>query len=153
MNIKESTIKAAKEEGIIVCCATNKYDNWYDKFSYFPKMDYIVVIQNYNSKIILAPKKEITLEWIMSKFDKDSSYINLSKYLNKFFTCGFNIYATSYGIGICSMFNRQQDIEKVENFLNDLGIEYRNELSDGGYVYRFVISKHKKNIDIMSNLK
>lgn len=58
------------------------------------------------------------------------------------------VYPTTYGIGVDAFYNREmsKEIKMVEDKLNELGIEYRNEFSEAGYVYRFVISKKDLNL-------
>ena len=54
-------------------------------------------------------------------------------------------YTTLYGIGIFSLFLSDKAIENLKNtlgsYLKESGIDYRNEYSEAGWVYRFVINK------------
>ena len=42
--------------------------------------------------------------------------------------------------------------EKLTSILNEANIKYKSELSEAGWVYRFVISKSKKNIENINAL-
>lgn len=154
MNIKKETIKKLENLGYIV---------WFSMGSYFCKSD-----DDYENathieistlgmdgetirKSIKAPKKEVTVDWILEKLHKESIYHNLSVYLKKIFGYGM-IYPTSYGIGVETFWNIKANSQKVEAKLKELGLMYRNEYSDAGWVYRFVISKDARNMAIMKNL-
>ena len=53
-------------------------------------------------------------------------------------------YTTLYGIGFWAIFCSKQDIEVAKmlaDYLKSKAIQYRNEWSDAGWVYRFVIGK------------
>ena len=98
-----------------------------------------------------APKtKEVTIEWVIDKISKESSYINLYLMLSKRFN-GINVYAASYGIGVCSLMNIEADIAFVRSKLDEYGIKYRTEYSV--LVYRFIISKSKDNIRRLQEIK
>jgi len=67
-----------------------------------------------------------------SKFDSNSAKI------------GF--YETNYGIGIFTIYGGEwveKSISSMSNHLASLGIPYRNEISDAGWVTRFVIGLDK----------
>ena len=144
MNIKEETIGTLKELG---------YDIWAHDDSCngvsFDKANYIYV--NYRS--IKTPRqKEVTVEWILSKVNKETNYQNLSRYLRNVFASSCSVYPASYGIGVSSLLNREDDIKAVAEKLKSLGLKFRNELSDAGWVYRFLISKDAANMRIMESL-
>lgn len=102
--------------------------------------------------IKLPKSKLITLDYILEKLNKESVFVDLSKYLRKFLDVNMNCYPTSYGIGIFCMFSKKGDVSKVESFLDSNSIEYRNEYSDAYWVYRFVISKNAQNINRLKTI-
>ena len=63
-----------------------------------------------------------------------------------------SIYPASYGIGVASLFNRSKDIEMVSNKLHSW-LKFKNELSQGGWVYRFIVSKDSENMRVLESLK
>lgn len=115
----------------------------------FEKGSYIYI--DYLS--IKTPKqKEVTVEWLLDKISEKSSYRNLSSYLQQLFSSTMSVYPASYGIGINSLFGYKDNVEMVVSKLKELGLKYRNELSDAGWVYRFVISKDCENMKILESL-
>ena len=112
----------------------------------FEKGNYIYI--DYRS-IKTPAAKEVTVEWLLNKIG--SSYINLSTYLKSLFDT-LSIYPASYGIGVCSLIGFEKDVDSVKNKLSDLGITYRCEYSECRFVYRFILSKEKENINILKSL-
>ena len=116
----------------------------------------------YDGKLIIKKEnvksKEITIEMIDKLIAKNekaySGYYgefakNMQKLLNKNgLTDKFSVYPTTYGIGIWVIFNysAKEEINKVTKILNDRGIEYYNEYSEAGWVYRYKVSKKAENI-------
>jgi hypothetical protein len=95
-------------------------------------------------------KKPIDLEWVMSKVNKDSTFISLTETMKTVVgnNSGIAVYAASYGVGMFRLFGIDKDrLTKIRSFFESNSIEYRNEYSDANYVYRFVISKSKDNIE------
>ena len=112
-----------------------------------------VLYINYTS--LKAPKKkEITVDWILSKLNKNSLFDGLSGHLKKVLgnKSGFSIYATSYGIGVEALRNMESNAMAVTDLLNSLGIRFKNEFSESGWVFRFVVSKDKENMRLISAL-
>jgi hypothetical protein len=106
----------------------------------------------------LPKKKEITFGWVnervTSKQGSVRAMVDFSKkfkdFLHKNGFTTFNVYPTSYGIGVSTLFrgsNSQGDIQDVKNALDNIGVHYTNEYSDALWVYRFCISKSKENIN------
>lgn len=60
----------------------------------------------------------------------------------------FSVYPTTYGIGIWVIYNWNSDehIVKVANILKENGVEFYNEYSEAGWVYRFKVSKKADNL-------
>lgn len=108
----------------------------------------------------ITPKnKEITIEYLFNKLDKffnrENCYKNLSDIFKKMLpSCNF--YATTYGIGVDTIYKSledgKKDIEKLENYLVSNKIEYKTEYSEACWVYRFVISKNTSNLNKINNL-
>lgn len=59
------------------------------------------------------------------------------------------VYPTTYGIGVWVIWNfgSDKDIEGVKKLMDERGIEYYNEYSEQGWVYRFKVSKRKENLE------
>jgi len=121
----------------------NKDKNNYDEAVYIGKT------------IKLPKKKQVDVRFILDKINSESVYKSFadefSKLLKKKFNIGngLSVYPTTYGIGIFVLFNHnaRDTKRKIDELLNELGIEYYNEFSDAKYVYRYKISKKKENID------
>lgn len=104
---------------------------------------------------IQAPKKELTYAMIQDKMNKDKTFVNFcndfKKILPEKYSNMMDIYPTSYGIGVFIALNFRNEksiaIKEIERILSEKNISYKNEYSDAGYVYRFVISKSKENIN------
>lgn len=116
------------------------------------------------SKSFRLPKgKEVNLEWVMGKINTEKVY---ESFANNFKTLlqkeygntynGLSVYPTTYGIGIFVAISYRNDVaqtkQRVEGLLNKYGIEYRNEYSEAGWVFRYVISKRKENIEKISHI-
>jgi hypothetical protein len=104
---------------------------------------------------IKCPKKKpLTLDWIMNKINKESQFINLSKYMSKLLNIGgLTVYPTSYGVGMFRLFGiDKKELNRIHEFFKSNNIEYTNEYSNARYVYRFKISKKQDNIKKIENL-
>lgn len=157
MNIKKETIERfIKETGLNVKIGFfNGWNNFYNKidFSKVKEYDCVTICGFTNegenvSKWFKSPKnKEVTFEYIMNKVNQESIYRNLSDLFSKLCK-NIPVYPTTYGIGVDAFYNQYMcnEIKIIEDKLNELGIEYRNEFSEAGYVYRFVISKKSINL-------
>ena len=100
-------------------------------------------------KPIKATKKELTIDRIIELLNQKNIYTNFSKkfasLINQY---GFGCYPTTYGLGIFVLFgSNKSDINNIKEELNKMNIEYYNEYSDAGFVYRFKISQSKENIN------
>lgn len=62
----------------------------------------------------------------------------------------FSIYPTSYGIGVWRIYNYSftDDCTQVEELLKSIGIEYSNEVSEAGWVYRYKILKSRHSLQV-----
>ena len=108
-------------------------------------------------KSIRAKKGEITLPWIMGKINQESIYRNFCETFKKLLDqTHIDLYPTSYGIGVGVAFSYQGSAEvlkkQVEDTLEQYGIEYTNECSSAGWVYRYKISKSQANIERINQL-
>lgn len=108
-----------------------------------------------------APKnKEITTAYLFDKVDKylnrENVYKNLSNVFSKMLP-SYSFYATTYGIGMDALFKNhvtvKRDADRLYQYLKDNNIEFRNEYSEAGWVWRFVISKSASNIEKIQSLK
>lgn len=112
----------------------------------------------YIGKDLKAPKKmEISYEWVSEKINKQNVFVNFCEKFNLFLkTKGLRGYATSYGIGIESLFVGSQNLNEnqssIENELNSLGIKYTTEYSDAHWVFRYKISQAKENIELLTKV-
>ena len=157
MTITQETISKLNELG---------YNVWADdKYGFVDMNDYENAthlcigtksnLDDWFCKTFKAPnKKEVTVEWALDKISKENSYKSLYEYLQKIADKNnISVYPASYGIGVASLFNRSKDIEKVSSKLHSLGLQFKTELSQGGWVYRFVIGKNSENMRVLEALK
>ena len=109
---------------------------------------------NYIGMTAQIPKKAIlSLEELLSKINKDKSYVNLSPLFSKL-AKKFNIPAseTTYGLSI-DMFNRtNHKLLEIERLLNELKIQYTKQVSDADFVTKYVFSKNKENVKRIESL-
>lgn len=106
----------------------------------------------YYSKWMTAPKeKEVTWDWISHRLfaEVKNTYVDLYPYLKQV----FGLSATSFGVSIDTLWQFESKKSVVRSKLNELGLKFREEFSEGGWAYRFIVSKCKENMEIMSNLK
>lgn len=124
--------------------------------------EYDKLFIEYDGKTIVKKEsvksKEITIEMIEKLIAKNekaySGYYgefakNMQRLLKKNgLTDKFSVYPTTYGIGVWVFYNwnAQEDIDKVTKILDERGIEYYNEYSEAGWVYRYKVSKKADNI-------
>lgn len=120
----------------------------------------------YDGKTIVKKEnvksKEITIDYIQKLIDKNEKaysgyYGEFAKNMQNLLKENgldkqFSVYPTTYGIGIWVIFNWNASdyIDKVTNILDDKGIEYYNEYSEHGWVYRYKVSKKESNINKIS---
>ncbi len=110
----------------------------------------------YVGRDLKAPKKmEVTYEWVIEKLNKQNVFVNFCESFNTFLRSkGLRGYATSYGIGIESLFvgskNLKEKQASIENELDALGIKYTTEYSEAHWVFRYRISQAKENIKRIS---
>ena len=153
MNISSITIDTINQLGYKVLLQDNTFTILNN-----PENATLITLTRFNPYICVtakATKKEITVDWLLKKIEKKNLYENLSTYLSKMIDkSNYAIYATSYGIGLCALSEKilMQGICKVRQLLTDKHIEYRTELSEGGWVYRFVVSKDVENIERIKSL-
>ena len=116
----------------------------------------------YIGKGIKIPKREKnqTVEYFLNKINADSIYTQFTPKFEKFLNDSgikASCYATSYGIGIFIIlgvsggFNATKAI--IDKVLNDNGIEFKNEYSEARWVFRYVISKSKVNIERLNSFQ
>lgn len=141
---------------------SRKLNNWYDS-----KLLFIEYKNNDNVRLIYKKipikSKEITIDFIEKLIIKNEKLYSLSKYSNfsdlmnnllKKYNYNSYIYPTTYGIGVWIFFNYNADkiILEIKNILNQNKIEYKTEVSDAEYVYRFRISKKFANLQLIESI-
>lgn len=103
--------------------------------------------------------KPVDLKYVTEKynsiFPRTHAYKNLRHVFENLKIKGA-IYYTSFGFSYDCFFKSQktfdQEVLVIQNHLRDLHIQFKNEYSDARWVYRFIISKSKANLEIISNL-
>ncbi len=112
--------------------------------------DYLFIWSPKKTKTIRLPKN-VTKEWIIKQINKlaDDRYRNLCDIFKKLDIKG-DIYYTSFGLSYC-MFCKdsdrfKKDVSTIQQKLNTMGIEYKNEFSEAYWVYRFRISQKADNL-------
>ncbi len=153
MNYSKDLFKQLENAGYTTGCWKDVYNDMDECKAEEAKQ---LLISNFNEGIVgevikLPKKKEITFEWIMGKLHKESQFISLASHCAKLVPdSGISIYPTSYGIGISVLFafkGIKDRIKQLEELFTRHSIEYRNEYSEAGYVYRFKLSKASENIE------
>lgn len=133
--------------------ATQDADDWYNAS---------VLYIEYDGKLITKKEpvksKEITADYVRHLVAKDKkayqgTYGHFAELMQrvaekKGWRNSFNIYPTTYGIGIWVFYNwhAQENADVVAKFLNDYGVEFYNEYSNAQWVFRFKISKKEANL-------
>jgi len=92
----------------------------------------------------------------MQELRKEASqYVSVKKYFSKKYKT-FNIYATSFGLSVVvvcrDIANVKRDIDEIVRELNKSKIEFATQLSDAKWVYRFILSKKKENIEKLERM-
>ena len=140
--------------------ALNNTKDWYNDSVTAKDADEIT-IYNYDNGLTfksfkLPKKKLVDFEWVMNKWNSEKTFVSFvadfKKMLaNRGYKHSINCYPTSYGIGIFVAIGCRDNIKKiktdVDSLMDKIGVEYRNEYSEAGYVFRYVISKKKENIE------
>jgi len=138
--------------------AAKRANNWYDS-----EYLYIAYEGRLIRRKIATKSKQITTEYVLNQVEKDRKAYQ-GKYgkfavkmqallhANKIGRSMY-IYPTTYGIGVWAIYNfaLKECISLVDDILNEKGIQFRNEYSDAEWVYRYVISKEKSNLDKINN--
>lgn len=153
MNISADTIKRVESEGFVIdfadslCCQTTPKKAVKMLVSGFQGGD-----DQYYSKWMTAPKeKEVTWDWISHRLfaEVKSTYIDLYPYLKPL----FGLSATSYGVSVDTLWKFEEKKQDVRSKLNDLGLKFREEFTESGWSYKFIVSKCKENMVILETLK
>lgn len=131
----------------------NKKDFNEPKYLYLIENGFLSVLVPISLKVKIPTKKAINTDWILNKLNIENTFKNINdlvnKHLNLLNISCFNVYSASYGLGIFCLYNREQpeQIKKVEDYLKSLNVDYKNEFSLKGWVYRFKISKSGNNLN------
>lgn len=113
--------------------------------------DYIMVFYNNKINTIKRIKKE-DINWINNRIEKilNEKNNNLRSFFNDNISVTGNYYFTSFGFSFDTLsFDRKQfdnDVNKISKLLDNNNIIYRCELSNAGWVYRFILSQSKENL-------
>lgn len=156
MNITKETIGKLNELGYSVF--GRKGYKTTDEGLHYNQAEYLVVVLETNDDFVIknfkTPKeKEVTVDWVLSKINKESCYRNLSEYLRNVFEHSVFIYPASYGVGVDTLGGYKMTANEVSAKLKELGLKYRTELSEAGWVYRFIVSKDSENMKILESLE
>ena len=126
---------------------------WYEADTLYIEYDGKMIVKKESKK-----SKEITEDYVLKLIDKqEKAYKGLygqfalsMQRLLKEAGLGdrLSIYPTTYGIGVWVLFNwtANKDIEQVTNIMQAKGVEYYNEYSEAGWVYRYKVSKRPENL-------
>lgn len=107
------------------------------------------ITEEHGSFEIKVKKGLMTLEWLFERLSaKNNNYVNYSN-LFKQAKAKLAGYGTTQGISVSAMYNKElsEEVKKLAALLDKHNIKYRNEWSDRQWVYRFVISKEKGNLE------
>ena len=153
MKISKETIKRVETEGFVIdftdslCYETTPQKAVKMLVSGFQGGD-----GQYYSKWMTAPKeKEVTWDWIANRLfaEVKNTYIDLYDYLKPL----FGIQATSFGVSVDTIWKLDEKKQHVRSKLTELGLKFREEFSEGGWSYKFIVSKCKENMSILETLK
>lgn len=106
----------------------------------------------------IPKKKLVDVDYIVDRIEAKNVYASFSNDFKKLllseypqFKNSINVYPTTYGIGVFVAFGLRDQLKetltKIETLLNKYGINFSTGRSDAGYVFRFLISKKKENIN------
>lgn len=163
MTIIEQTVKELAAMGWLISdsCKPDKVKGFWVTASLDTATQWTLVHSDepFSGVTITLGKKRDTAT-VMGKIAKKqgqvSGFVNLSEHIKKLLTGQgyFDVYPTSYGVGVVTVFNANFDEQKarVENMLSALGLVYTNEYSSAEWVFRFRVSKSNSNIQILSQL-
>lgn len=123
--------------------------------------EYNKLFVEYGGKMIVKKEsvksKEITIEMIDKLIAKnEKAYkgaygqfaLQMQKLLKENKLYSLSVCPTTYGIGVWVIYNWNADeqVQKVAKILKEKGVEFYNEYSEAGWVYRFKVSKKADNL-------
>ena len=123
--------------------------------------EYNKLFVEYDGKMIIKKEnvksKEITIEMIDKLIAKnEKAYkgtygqfaLQMQKLLKENKLNSVSVCPTTYGIGVWVIYNWNADeqVQKVAKILKEKGVEFYNEYSEAGWVYRFKVSKKADNL-------
>lgn len=138
-----------------------------DLLEYYPEIplkdcnELRIIGVNVWETIKLPKKKKVTVKYVLKKFNKEKIYKSFAPKFEKLLRSQFpqwkntfNVYPTTYGIGVSVFFNNEQNdmVTTIGKVLDTYGIAHTNEYSNARYVYRFKLSKSKENVKRMEAL-
>lgn len=134
--------------------ALKDVNDWYNADVLYIEYDGRLITKKENVK-----SKEITADYVRKLVEKDKkaytgAYGHFATLMQrvadkKGWRNSFNIYPTTYGIGVWVFYNwhAQENADMVAKFLKDYGVEFYNEYSLAHWVFRFKISKKGDNLE------
>lgn len=126
---------------------------WYDATTLYICYDGKTIVKKENQK-----SKEITLDYVEKLIEKQErayqgAYGQFALDMQRLLSENglqnrISIYPTTYGIGVWVFYNwsAKKDIERVTAIMQAKGIDYENEYSEAGWVYRYKVSKRADNL-------
>ena len=126
-----------------------------EKYLFYIENDFIYITIPIMKTIKIPKNKELlTIEWLENKLNTTAQFKDLKTFIKPRFK-DLNIYVASYGIGIFMAYNSEKNdqINKIEQLLKENNIKFKMEYSNKFYVYRFIISKTKGNLNKIKSLK
>lgn len=106
------------------------------------------------TEVKIPMKKPYTAEYVLERIAKleKREYVNHTETFKILVEkLKLNVSATSYGLGMESMFHGHEQMHKAGDKIGDIlkanGIEFTISVSEASWVYRFNISKKESNIN------
>ena len=111
----------------------------------------------------IPKKKLVDVGYIINRIEAKNAYTSFANDFKRLllaeypkFKNSINVYPTTYGIGVFVAFGLRDQLKEtlnqIETLLNKYGIDFSTGRSDAGYVFRFLISKKKENINKIRGL-
>jgi len=150
IQVTESDLDNLSDEYELEYISLNEYDP-----SYMSGAELNITDKEFKTKAYKLPKKmSVTTDWIVSKIvsmqNTEKAYVNLSKVFKAIaskYEKAMNIYPTTYGIGVNTLYaDTDEEFKAILSLLEDNQVKYRLEWSDAMWVKRIIISKTDDNL-------
>jgi len=160
---KDADIRITVEELDALCdmfdlayISLNEYDP-----TYMSHAEINITDGEYNTKTFKLPaKKPVDKAWVVGRINAmqkgDKAYADLRDILREVASQfeGMNIYATSYGIGIHTLFtDTDAEFKAILDMLDAHDVDYRLEWSKAMWVKRIIVSKSADNLAKIEMMK